>query len=298
LVVRDGDDIMRDPFTCCLKAAVAKCLDFNRVAHSKKHPLDEGYLLVSGLRGISEDLIVLRFLAQIPKKQRNEYLIALLQRNLADGVAVQVKFFKANNSTQPVVGAESSDDEILSRVKGARDNLIVASKGLGFAGVPTVASMARAVGLPATYDFIYFLTSNFVHFNPGALMRMGWGRITKKGNKKQLRNVKFSASHMGGYYHNVAKFYGTILLVGFAHLLRSVPNLDAINLDAELGHIDQAIVALDRWPEVITFEEMNVRPPLFLLFRAMREVMRSEGEPIQFGQILQELKAGAEVRAS
>jgi len=144
LVVRDGDDIMRDPFTCCLKAAVAKCLDFNRVAHSKKHPLDEGYLLVSGLRGISEDLIVLRFLAQIPKKQRNEYLIALLQRNLADGVAVQVKFFKANNSTQPVVGAESSDDEILSRVKGARDNLIVASKGLGFAGVPTVGMRIRS----------------------------------------------------------------------------------------------------------------------------------------------------------
>jgi hypothetical protein len=129
LVVRDGDDIMREPFACCLKAAVAKCLDFNRVAHSKKHRQDEGNLLVSGLRGISEDLIVLRFLAQIPEKQRNEYLIALLQRNLSDGLAVQVKFFKANNSTQPVVGAGSSEDEIASRVKAARDSLIAASKG-------------------------------------------------------------------------------------------------------------------------------------------------------------------------
>jgi Family of unknown function (DUF5677) len=40
---------------------------------------------------------------------------------------------------------------------------------------PTIKDMALEVGLTFTYDYIYFVSSNFVHFNPQGLLRMGWG---------------------------------------------------------------------------------------------------------------------------
>jgi hypothetical protein len=295
LIVVDGDDIAHDPFSCCLKAAISKCLDFNKSAHSHRKLDGEGYLFVSGMRGMCEDLIVLRFLAQIEDERRKEFLNALIQKNFSDGIAAQSKFFKANNSLQPVVGADISEQEIGARVVASNDRLRGACKQMDFDRIPSVAKMARTVGLIATYEFIYFLTSNFVHFNPQALMRMGWGTVAEVEGNKRLSNVKFSTSHMGGYYRNLSKFYGTILLVGFVHLLKGIPNFAAIDLTAELNQIDSAIAALDRWPEAVTFEEMNIRPPLFFLVRAFREVMKSDDIPIGYGQILEELKLGTEL---
>jgi hypothetical protein len=296
LIGADDANVTQDLFSCCLKAAVVKCLDFNDAAHSKNQKASDGYLFVSGMRGICEDLIVLRFLAQIGQVDRNEFLSALLQKNWWDGISAQARFFRENNSLQPFVGGGVTDEEINASVAASNQLVVTAALKIGFDRKPTVAAMARTVGLLTTYEFIYFLTSNFVHFNPQALMRMGWGKFDKKAGRKRLRSISFSTSHMGGYYNNLAKFYGTVLLVGFLRLLRGISEFDAIDLDKELSQIEDAMAALGRWPEVVTFEEMNIRPPLFLLFRAMREVMRSEGEPIKYGQILEELKFGTEVR--
>ncbi len=125
---------------------------------------------------------------------------------------------------------------------------------------------------------------------------MGWGRMREKSGTKRLENINFSTAHMGGYYRNLGKFYDAVLLVGFVHLLKSLSQFDAVKLERELIQIEGAIAALDRWPEVVTFEEMNLRPPSFLMFRAMREVMQMEGHPVGYGQILNELKFGTEVR--
>ena len=164
---------------------------------------------------------------------------------------------------------------------------------LGLGARPRISEMARAVGLPTTYEYIYHLASNFVHFNPNALLRMGWSKESKE------HNFSFSIENMSGYYDGVCKFYGGILFVGFATFISRVPDL-RLDLSKELAQIEQAIAYVERWPEIITFEEMNIevpqRPPFFLE-RAMRELMRLAGD-IRYGEILAEVKSVQPVRSS
>jgi hypothetical protein len=142
--------------------------------------------------------------------------------------------------------------------------------------------MAISIGLVATYDFIYFLVSNYVHFNPAAFLKFGWTR-------KKDKDFDFAVSHMSDYYGATAIFYGAVLFIGFAAFVFRMPEFKSANVKRELDTIERFIGSLHRWPEIVTFEEMNVQPPLFFLLHAMREVMRSSGH-VEYGQILTELK--------
>jgi hypothetical protein len=110
------DDLTSDFHGCCIKAAVAKCIDFNITINRKRKTSEEAFVLLAGLRSICEDLIVLRYLATVSKPLRQGYLIAMLDLNREQSIAAQHAFFKANNPLQPVIGAGLTDDQIDARV--------------------------------------------------------------------------------------------------------------------------------------------------------------------------------------
>jgi hypothetical protein len=96
---------LEDFYITFLKAAISKCLDFNVAITSSDVRKSDAFFYVSGLRGICEDLIALRYLSSVDPAIRADYLKTLLAMNLAQGISVQHKFFKANNPLQPLIGA-------------------------------------------------------------------------------------------------------------------------------------------------------------------------------------------------
>lgn len=204
------DDLTSDFHGCCIKAAVAKCIDFNITINRKRKTSEEAFVLLAGLRSICEDLIVLRYLATVSKPLRQGYLIAMLDLNREQSIAAQHAFFKANNPLQPVIGAGLTDDQIDARVAQVRERFRTAASRLGSArrDGPTVFDMAEQIGLRSTYRFMYFLASNFVHFTPQALMRMGWSGV-------ETGPFTFNLRSMSPYYKVLASFYGAILFIGF-----------------------------------------------------------------------------------
>src|SRR6185503_14594374 len=99
-----------DFYSIVLRAALAKSFDFNsyvsnlgRSSHSFYH--------TATLRGICEDLIVLRAIHGIPPADRSELITHLQRADIHESVKNQTKFFDTNRPQQPVVS--SDDSEIL-----------------------------------------------------------------------------------------------------------------------------------------------------------------------------------------
>ncbi len=263
-----------------IQAAVSRCIDFNITANRTAKRVEESFFLLSNLRGICEDLIYLTYLRSLEEDRAKELIGILVQKHVADGLAVQRRFFDANNPLQPVLGGDIASAD--GRKRECQDEFRRFWKSLGDRrrDGPTMQKMAEDVGLTSTYDFIYFSASNFVHFNPQVLLRTGWANSGEP--------VVFSARHMHGYYRSFCSFYGAVLFIGFeasfgsAYFRRS--------LDVEAGRLIELIGHVHRWPEIVTFEEMNKRPPLYLLTHALRQVVREQDETVPYGSILAEVK--------
>src|SRR5277367_6218338 len=112
--------------------------------------------------------------------------------------------------------------------------------------------MAETVGLKVTYEYIYFAASNFVHFNPHALMRTGWGPETGP--------FTFSVGNFGGYYRDLAAFYGAILYIGYAATFGSLFQ-EQREFNEDIEEIEDILMRTPRWPELVTFKELNLPLP-------------------------------------
>lgn len=190
-------------------AATSKCLEFNVAVNQPTKNTQPSFILVSNLRGICEDLIYLTYMSRIDAKMAQELITCLLRLNTARGIEAQRNFFAANNPTQPVLGAGFSGERAKKSVTEARDQLRSFWKSIGSTkhDGPTLLDLSVEVGLRSTYEYIYFAASNFVHFNPQALLRTGWG--------PEHGPFHFSIHNMDGYYRSLSSFYGAILFVGF-----------------------------------------------------------------------------------
>ena len=87
----------------CVKAAISKCIDLNVIVNRQRENHDEMFLLVAGLRGIVEDLIVLKYSLKFSAEDREDYFEKLVTLNRVEGVLVQKKFFEKNNSSSKKV---------------------------------------------------------------------------------------------------------------------------------------------------------------------------------------------------
>ncbi|MCY4132191.1 MAG: DUF5677 domain-containing protein [Nitrospira sp.] len=265
-----------------IQAATSKCVEFNIVANRTTRHAETAFILMSNLRGLCEDLIYLTYLSRMEKQNANELIKLLLAQNISEGLTAQRKFFDANNPFQPVLDSGLSADKAEQQVKEARNKLRNFWKAMQYhkPDGPTVREMAEGVGLKSTYEFIYFSASNFVHFNPHTLFRTGWGA--------EHGLFTFSIRNMSEYYQSFSSFYGAVLFIGF----QASFGADHYNvaLDTEIERLIELIGHVQRWPEIITFEEMNQKPPSYLPAHVLGKLMREDGITIPYGAILQEVQ--------
>jgi len=252
---------------CALRASVAKSFEFAALVH-REPSLDHGFFVTSTLRGICEDLIVLSFLTPLSPGDRNEVVSLLMAKNVADGIVAQSTFFKSMRPWQPVLqppSKTSSDTEARLRTL---------AKTLGWTGKqpwPTVWFMAKAASLAPLYSFIYAATSKWVHFSPHVLLRMGWGGTSDAvGDDTEW---SFTTSNFTQYNVEFNQVYALML---FLHFVRGpaaciFPSDAASIISALRSRLDSPL----RWPEDVTFEEMNLKGPGSLqriLLRAAHEI--------------------------
>jgi hypothetical protein len=264
-------------FDAMVVAAIAKCVDYNVAVNRARKHRDEQFVFVSGLRGICEDLIYLAYISKNLPNDKSKLMHHLMQRSLAEGVKTQAKFFKANNPFQIVVEYNKKDGQdpaIIAR-QNVRD--IWAEHGSARKDGPTVREMADDIGLLHTYEYIYFAASNFVHFNPQPLLKMGWG--PNEGP------FAFSTANMSGYYKALSSFYGSILFIAYQS---AFPGSFTTDCTKDVKVLLALIEEMYRWPEIVTFEELNMRTPVYLLTHAMRQAVPEEGKPE--GGILAEIR--------
>jgi hypothetical protein len=273
-----------------VQAATSKCIDFNILCNRTDNRLGPAFVLLASLRGLCEDLIWLTFMTKLEGTQANRLIALLLAQNTVKGLATQQSFFEVNNPMQPVLSGAKPTQEAEQKVVAARDKLRKFWKSMGSTkrDGPTVRDMAIQVGLVSTYDYIYFSSSNFVHFNPQALLRMGWG--PSEGP------FTFSIHNMDAYYRNFAAFYGAVVFIGF-HSAFGEQYFRA-KIDSEIYELLALIDHVHRWPEIVTFEEMNQKPPLYFLTHAFGKVMREDDPNMPYGAILQEVQSLRPVRSA
>jgi hypothetical protein len=240
-------------FGCALRAAVAKSFEFAEFVYAEptsKH----GFFITSTLRGICEDLIVLSFINQVAPAARNEAVELLMAKDFSDGISAQSVFFESVRPWQPVL-KPSKDPQA-----DTYEKLKKIATSLGWTGPkpwPSTWFMAKASGLVPIYRFVYATTSKWVHFSPHVLMRMGWGGSADDVGEETKWD--FTTSNFAQYYVDFNRIYALMLL------LRLLRGPAATLMSPDVSPIIQALeVQLEqplRWPEDITFEEMNIKGP-------------------------------------
>jgi Family of unknown function (DUF5677) len=256
-------------FRGVLRSCFVKAFEFSQFIHSIEwNDADESaYFSSAALRGICEDLIVLKFLHQLPKKIRDEVIGIQIFLISEKTVKEQTIFFKERRPFQPVISYTS--DPAIIEVKKQRLTEIGKSSGLWRTEkkLPPIEQMAAAIKMRPIYDYIYRITSDTVHFNPRIAMRDGWG--------SGPRDTRFSTLNFCKYYLNVGQTFGFLLFdllcSSFANDLR----LDQ-SFKKQLKALRKLVNGQVRWPEAMTYEEMNVRPPNIIL-RAALMIAHEEG---------------------
>ena len=262
-----------------VRAATSKCIEFNIEANRTGKRAEAAFLLMSNLRGVCEDLIYLTYLSKLDKENANRLIELLQMRNVFEGLRTQKQFFDDNNPMQPIL-SNPSQIQVLDTTKNEIREFWKSIDQFN-KKMPSVSQLAKNVGLKSTYEFIYFAASNFVHFNPHALFRTGWG--FGKGP------FTFSIRNMNGYYRSFSSFYGAVLFIGFQASFSEKYFNDS--LDTEVNKLIELIGHTHRWPEVVTFEEMNKKTPFYLLTHAMSKVMKEEDNTTPYGAILHEVQS-------
>ncbi len=261
-----------------IQAATSKCLEFNLAANSDENHAPS-FLFISNLRGICEDLICLAYLTRLEQKRANKLIWLKIRHDYMRGLQAQRRFFRANNPAQHVLASSPEPSEEEREVKESKREVRE--------NWPSIRKLTEKLKLEFTYDFIYFATSNFVHFNPNSLFRTGWG--------SESGPFSFSIRNMDPYYRRFGSLYGAILFIGF-HAAFEVDYFSC-SVESDIDRLIEIIGAVPRWPEIITLEEMNkpykFNPLVYAVVKRMRE--RSQG-PANEGILKEILSLKAAIR--
>lgn len=130
--------------------------------------------------------------------------------------------------------------------------------------------MAIDSKLKSLYDYLYHATSKTVHFSPNILLRTGW--------YKSLNDpIVFSVKNFNNYYDTFNSFYGSYLFVQFCTSFKK-----ALKLDVKFLSIVKSIkITLDDFnyfPELVTFEELNLKRPNNLPYKVLELASKMKDE--------------------
>ena len=257
-------------FSPCVRASLSKCYDFNLYAWDNEKA-DGAFFALPTLRGICEEIIVLNYVQRLPRGERDSLFIKLMAHEVHTRLATQEAFFSATRPLQPILKVQLS----LAEKAALEDEIRAIWRLHGWPHmdrgvIPPIRQLAEKQGgdiLVKLYDYLYRLTSGTVHFSVGGLLRTGWGDIPA---------CTFSVQNFGGYYSAFARTYGAFMFCVYFELFRRLlrPGRD---VQKRVDAIRDEILAVVRWPEMITFEEMNLPvPDPGILINALSVAMQKE----------------------
>lgn len=254
---RHGAANRQDVFLLCLKAALAKAYDFAVSAHRSSRA-ESAYFSVATLRSICEDLIVLGLLHALPEPDARLIVAGMIRHEVLSKVLVQERFFAANRAGQSVLSGSLSTASSIKTIEVELAAVWLRNGWQIRRGImPPTRELAAKQGdgvLATLYEFLFRFTSGVVHFNPQALLRSGWGD-PKVG-------VTFRARNYQAYYLALNQTYSLYLLCGYFERFATVLGPDRKCL-AAVEELRASLHRRERWPEIITHEEMNLEPPKF-----------------------------------
>ncbi|MCY4442449.1 MAG: DUF5677 domain-containing protein [Deltaproteobacteria bacterium] len=272
-----------------ITSAIAKCLDYNRSSQSVNSDTPS-FFLVANARAMCEELIYCSVFRYVGDQSADDLAKKLNNLSTLDNVHTQTRFFALNNRLQPTLGGFKESTAQKAAIKRASSAVLDVWKRLGLSSTgdrrpPTIRQLSHRVGLCTTYDYVYSLTSKFVHFSPAQLFRLGWGPMDGP--------FSFCVDSFEGYFSSLARFLGVLIFLGYCHLATEKFGLCIANRYADT--IAKQLQSGFRWPEITTFEEMNQTAPDSIITRLLMTIVR-EDTPNAMPDVLTELEGLAKLR--
>ena len=241
-------------FLACLKASFVKAFEFAGICTTID--IDHTFFVVPALRSITEDLIYLRFFSTLAQSDREKLVEHLMAMQANDQLVSQRDFFGAIRPFQPVLSSldATASERIISDGRAVWESQGF-RRGLDRYGKPSARRIADRISptfLSVMYNYMYNLTSSTVHFNPLSLLRSGWG--------PDVTHAVFSTKNMSHYHFRNCQIYGGMLFCIYLELFDDYIQMD-INETSMLMEYRSALFLEPRWPEMVTFEEMNQSLP-------------------------------------
>ena len=239
-------------------AAIVKAYEFLLLSMDSTQNT-QPFFSLGTLRAICEDFIVLSFIKKLDESNRNKFVRCRMEIEFQTTLRKQTKFFDKERHTQPVLNVSNKkankiikENENIIKEIARKEDLWDVNK---IKRSPSVSFMAKELNLKDFYDFYYSLTSELVHFNPRILLRMGWCN-----DKETMSDFHFSTKNFSGYYQNVSFFYASVLFVRMMNSLQDI-FIQTDEFKRNNNEIESNISKDLRWPELITYEEMNIQSP-------------------------------------
>lgn len=127
-----------------------------------------------------------------------------------------------------------------------------------------LAERLNDTALPILYDYIFRLTSGSVHLNISSFLKMGWGK--KEDGFLGVKNPKLRLKPMNAYYECGVKVYSTFLFLFYFEYFENLNN-EFSDKAGEISALKALLFEGFRWPEIVTFEELNVERPNLSFFQ-------------------------------
>jgi len=246
-------------FSALVRSSFIKNYEFIKFVYLESN--FEGYFfMTSFLRSIVEDIIMLEFIHHLSLDKREKLLRGIQLLEVKERVIKQWDFFQKYRPFQPVISEGYSLEEVRVEVQTIwRENgwskFEVTPKKLFPPTVELAKKLAPGI-LDILYEFIYRLSSSTVHFSPQTLLRMNWGNVDSENNMCGT----ISVNHLANYQKNFCRIYGALL---FSFFFEFFPEEIAATSteQAIIVNVRKNLLKELRWPEMITFEEMNLAVP-------------------------------------
>jgi hypothetical protein len=238
-----------DDYQMLLSISFCKCLQVNQIIHNSIFDKNS-FLYLASIRGICEELIVLKYIDETIKNEDKSLLVqSIMKISTQKELKEQASFIGKYRPAQPVLGEKVSDF-----LKGEEIGPILNRNGINGTKMPSTYQMADKIRLRELYDYLYRASCSFVHFNPRVMQRTVWYQ------NDELNKSEISITNFHKYYYSFSSFYCSYLF----GLLYKMFN-DKLNLSESNSNIINEIIEVLRrtvhYPELVTFEELNLKRP-------------------------------------
>lgn len=241
-----------------IKVSFIRNIEYNQFIQSLDSQ-SSMYFCIPFLRGLVEDIIVLNYLKEKIEVEDQEVIIKyLMVEDVIKSTEKQNKFFEKERDNQPILTNEILQKIYPSNIYKSQISTLK-KKYLWKKNFPTVFQMAEEANLIELYNYFYHATSRLVHFNPQLLLKLAWGESEscQTDGLKKVTKFKVSTSNFAGYYEKFGSFYGSFLFLKSFELYKEFNQVTDDLLNA-IKEIEALFKDNKRWPELITFEEMNI----------------------------------------